>query len=322
MGESLVALQFPGQGSQRVGMGRELCERSAAAAAVFGRADEVLGFPLSRLCFEGPAETLGDTTNTQPAVLTASVAALRALEERAGRPAFVAGHSLGEFSALVAAGALEFEQVLVLVRRRGELMKEAGERNPGGMAAVIGLEVAQAEEVCARVCDAANATAGGSDSGDGTADGRYVGISCYNGPGQVVISGDEETLQAGMAAMEAAGARRVVRLAISIAAHSPLMAEVSTAFGRLLEAAAIRQPEVPIVANATARPLTDPGQIREALGRQLVSPVYWLDSVRWMIGQGVARFVEAGPGDVLTGLVRRIDRGVVRLSTEQALGEA
>jgi len=316
MGDRLVALQFPGQGSQRVGMGRELCERSAAAAAVFARADEVLGFPLSRLCFEGPAETLGDTTNTQPAVLTASVAALRALEERAGRPAFVAGHSLGEFSALVAAGALEFEQVLLLVRRRGELMKEAGERTPGGMAAVIGLEVSQVEEICARARDAAN---GPVDGGDGGTGGCYVGISCYNSMGQVVISGDEETLQAGMAAMKAAGARRVVRLAISIAAHSPLMAEVSAAFGRLLESAAIRQPEVPIVANATARPLVDPGHIREALGRQLVSPVYWLDSVRWMVGQGVTRFVEAGPGDVLTGLVRRIDRGVVRLTTEQAL---
>ena len=305
--QSLLVLQFPGQGSQAVGMGRELCELSPAAAGVFARADEVLGFPLSRLCFEGPAEALNDTINTQPAILTASVAAFRALEGRVGEPAFVAGHSLGEFSALVAAGALAFEEALQLVRERGRLMKEAGERNPGGMAAIIGLEPDQVAEACER----ARAATGG-----------YVGIANDNCPGQVVISGDEAALQAAMGALKEAGARKVVRLAVSIAAHSPLMADAAEAFRRALERVALRSPRIPFVANATAQPVTDPDAIREVLGRQLTSPVRWAESVRWMIQQGARRFVEVGPGKVLTGLLRRIDRGAEGWTTEQVIRSA
>jgi [acyl-carrier-protein] S-malonyltransferase len=304
MGQYLATLQFPGQGSQRVGMGKDLCDLSPAAAAVFAQADQVLGFPLSRLCFEGPPEALNDTANTQPAILTTSVAALRALEEHLREPAFVAGHSLGEFSALVAAGTLSFEEALLLVRKRGQLMKQAGERNPGGMAAVIGLEATQVDECCARVREA---------------NGGYVGIANDNCPGQVVISGDEQALQAGIEAMVAAGARKVVRLAVSIAAHSPLMAETAAAFRQALEKVTIRPPKVPFVANATAGPLTEPDQIRGALSQQLTSPVYWTGSVRWMIRQGVTRFVEVGPGEVLTGLLRRIDQGVERLVATQVL---
>ena len=304
MDQHLMTFQFPGQGSQRVGMGKDLCARSPAAAAVFAQADQVLGFPLSRLCFEGPPEALNDTANTQPAILTASVAALRALEEHLGQPTFVAGHSLGEFGALVAAGTLTFEEALLLVRKRGQLMKRAGERTPGGMAAVIGLEAIQVDECCAR----ARETNGG-----------YVGIANDNCPGQIVISGDEQTLQAGIEAMEAAGARKVVRLAVSIAAHSPLMAEAAAAFRWALEKITIRPPKVPFVANATAGPLTDPEQIRGALWRQLTSPVYWTDSVHWIIRQGVTHFVEVGPGEVLSGLLRRIDQGVERLVATQVL---
>jgi len=285
-------------------MGKDLCALSPSAAAVFAQADQVIGFPLSRLCFEGPPEALNDTVNTQPAILTASFAAHRTLEARLGQPAFVAGHSLGEFSALVAAGALAFEEALLLVRERGRLMKEAGERSPGGMAAVLGLQVRQVEEICEQVRGA---------------NGGYVGIANDNCPGQAVISGDEETLQAGIEAVKAAGARRVIRLAVSIAAHSPLMAEAAAAFRRVLERATIRPPRMPFVANATASPLTDPDQIREALGRQLTSPVRWTESVRWMIRQGVTRFVEVGPGDVLTGLLRRIDRGANRQTTAHVL---
>jgi [acyl-carrier-protein] S-malonyltransferase len=303
--QQLLALQFPGQGSQQVGMGKNLCALSPSAAAVFAQADQAIGFPLSRLCFEGPPETLNDTVNTQPAILTASIAAHRALEEHIGQPAFVAGHSLGEFSALVAAGALAFEEALLLVRQRGRLMKQAGERSPGGMAAVLGLQAAQVEELCEQIREAS---------------GGYVGIANDNCPGQVVISGDEETLQAGIEAAQAAGARRVIRLAISIAAHSPLMAEAAAAFRRALAQVAIRRPRMPFVANATAGPLTDPDQIREALGQQLTSPVHWTESMRWMVRQGVTRFVEVGPGDVLTGLLRRIDRGVDRQTTAQVLG--
>jgi [acyl-carrier-protein] S-malonyltransferase len=288
-------------------MGKELCALSQAAAEVFAQADRLLGFPLSRLCFEGPPESLNDTVNTQPAVLTVSVAALRALEARLGPPVFVAGHSLGEFSALVAAGVLPFEEALRLVRERGRLMKEAGERNPGGMAAILGLETKEVEELCSRVREAT---------------GGYVGIANDNCPGQVVISGDEEALRTAMEKMKAAGARKVVRLAVSIAAHSPLMAEAAAAFRRALEAVTFRPPTIPFVANATAGPVTDPDQIREALGRQLTSPVRWTESVRWMICQGAARFVEVGPGKVLTSLLRRIDRGVEGQTTEQVMRSA
>ncbi len=286
-------------------MGKDLAERFPTAARIFARADEILGFPLSRLCFEGPAEVLNDTINAQPAILTASVAALRVLEERGENPACVAGHSLGEFTALVAANALTFEDALLLVRERGRLMKEAGARRPGGMAAVLGLD---AEEVAA-ICERVSQETGG-----------YVGVANDNCPGQVVISGDETALAAGIEAMQAAGARRVVRLAVSIAAHSPLMAEAAAAFRHALEKVPLRRPRIPFIANATADELTEPESIREALVRQLTSPVRWRGSVREMIRRGVARFVEVGPGDVLTGLLRRIDASVQGLTVAQVLG--
>ncbi len=305
MNQKPFALQFPGQGSQAVGMGEVLCTASPAAAETFTQADEVLGIPLSRLCFAGPAETLNDTVNTQPALLTTSVAALRVLQERLdGEPTFVTGHSLGEFSALVAAGSLQFEEALLLVRERGRLMKEAGERSPGGMAAVIGLKVAEVEEICAQAREAT---------------GGYAGIANDNCPGQVVISGDEETLQVAVEAAKAAGARRVIRLAVSIAAHSPLMAEAAALFRQALEKSPFHPPTVPVVTNATACPLDDPQAILEALARQLTSPIRWTESVQWMIRQGVGRFIEVGPKDVLTGLLRRIDRSVERLTTAQVL---
>lgn len=299
------ALQFPGQGSQIVGMGEALSATSPAARAIFARADEVLGIPLSRLCFSGPEEMLNDTLNTQPALVATSIAALRVLEEGFdGPPAFVAGHSLGEFSALVAAGALRFEDGLLLVRERGRLMKEAGDRSPGGMAAVLGLSIPQVEAACGQ----ASATTGG-----------YVGVANDNCPGQVVISGDEESLDLASQALEEAGARRVIRLAVSIAAHSPLMSEAAEDFRRALDDTPFRTPDIPIVINATACPIEDPQELRSALARQLTSPVRWTGSVEWMIDQGVERFIEVGPKDVLTGLLRRIDRRVTGLTTEQAL---
>jgi [acyl-carrier-protein] S-malonyltransferase len=301
----MFAYLFPGQGSQHVGMGRNLYTDVSSARAVFEQADDVLGVRLSQLCFEGPEEQLNDTHNTQPAILATSVAALRALEEMdAGSPAYVAGHSLGEFSALVAAGALSLEDGLRVVRERGRLMKQAGDENPGGMAAIIALD----RNVVSEACAAAQSQTG-----------EYVGIANDNCPGQIVISGTVTALERAMALAQEAGAKIVKRLAVSIGAHSPLMADAATEFRRVLEATPFQTPSVPVVANATASPLTDPAEIREAVARQLTSPVHWTDSMRWLLGQGMTRFVEVGPKNVLSGLMKRIDRSVERLTTEEML---
>ncbi|MBN1810820.1 MAG: ACP S-malonyltransferase [Anaerolineae bacterium] len=301
----MQAFLFPGQGSQYVGMTHNLYTAFPSARAAFEQADGVLGMSLSRLCFEGPEEELNDTYNTQPAILAASIAVLRVLDEQGlGQPAYVAGHSLGEFSALVAAGALSFEDGLRVVRERGRLMRQADDRSPGGMAAIIALDREVVKKVCA---DAQEQT------------GEYVGIANDNCPGQVVISGTETALEQAMAQAQEQGAK-VKRLAVSIAAHSPLMAEAAAEFRRILEATPFQTSSVPIVANATAGPLTDPGEIREAVAKQLTSPVHWTDSMCWLITQGVTRFVEVGPKDVLTGLMKRIDRNVERLTTAEALG--
>jgi [acyl-carrier-protein] S-malonyltransferase len=299
------AYLFPGQGSQYVGMGRELHATSPMTQAVFDRASAALGIDIAQLCFDGPAEALNDTLNTQPAILATSVAALRALEERGtASPAYVAGHSMGEFSALVAAGALSLEAGTRLVRERGRLMKQAGERSPGGMAAILGLEREPLEEICAAVQGETQ---------------EFVGVANDNCPGQLVISGTFAALEHATVLAKERGAKRAVRLNVSIAAHSPLMIEAAAEFRRLLDATEFSEPTIPLVANAVARPLTDPDDIREALGRQLTSPVRWDESVRWMIAQGVTRFVEIGPKEVLTGLLRRIDHTVERLTTAQVL---
>jgi [acyl-carrier-protein] S-malonyltransferase len=288
-------------------MGYDLVQDDPIARDVFAQADHTLGLLLSRLCFEGPAEALNDTVNTQPAILATSVAALRVMEARGQKaPAYVAGHSMGEFSALVASGALSFEEGLELVRERGHLMKEAGQRNPGGMAAVLGLERPALEDVCAAVRERT---------------GAYVGVANDNCPGQVVISGAVTALERAMEAAQERGAKRAIRLAVSIAAHSPLMAEAAEAFRRRLDGTPLREPSVPIVANAVAQPLTDTDEIREALGRQLTSPVRWTESMAWVLGQGVDFFVEVGPKKVLTNLLRRIDRSVERMTTADVLAK-
>ncbi len=288
-----VALIFPGQGSQVVGMGRDLAAQYPAAAAVFAEADAVLGFPLSRLCFEGPAEVLTDTINAQPAILAASIAALRAWEATNGipQPRYVAGHSMGEYSALCAAGVLSLADGLRLVRERGRLMKRAGEAQPGGMAAVLGLDRALLEAACAQA---------------GRETGRVVQIANDNAPGQIVISGDRIALERAGELAKAAGARRVIPLAVSIAAHSPLMQSALDDFRRAVEATPMRPPAIPVISNVQARPLDGLSAIREELVLQLISPVRWTESVGWMAAQGVATFIEVGPGTVLTGLVKRI----------------
>ena len=293
---SQTAFLFPGQGSQYVGMGQDLSEAYPEVRAIFDQADKVMGFALSDLCFNGPEEALNDTINTQPAIFVISVALLRALESsRLQAPSFVAGHSLGEYLALVAAGAMDFAAGLQLVRERGRLMKEAGQRSPGGMAAVLGLEA----EVVDQVCRQAREETGG-----------VIQVANYNSPGQIVISGDFRTRGVAIELAKAERAKRVVPLAVSIAAHSPLMECIVDEFRQAVEATEFRMPTVPVVANVSAASLKSVEAIREELVQQLTSPVRWVESVRYMIGQGVTEFVEIGPKDVLTKLMRRIDKSV------------
>jgi len=294
-------LLFPGQGSQEVGMGADIAAHSPAAAATFQQADDILGFSLSQLCFQGPEDVLTDTINVQPALLTASLAALRAVAEQLGRPveaAAAAGHSMGEYTALVAAGALTFEDALRLVRERGRLMKLAGEMAPGGMAAIIALDTGKIAEICQQASAESNGP---------------VVIANDNCPGQVVISGDEEALNRAMTLASEAGARKVVRLAVSIAAHSPLMGVVQDQFAEAVDKAIIRPPAFPVIANITAQPLTDVDAIRQELVGQLQNAVQWTASMQYLIDQGYETFIEFGPGKVLAGLMKRIDRRFRRM---------
>jgi [acyl-carrier-protein] S-malonyltransferase len=299
-----VALVFPGQGAQFVGMGAELIQISPAAAKVYRDADKMLGTPLTALMLEGPADELEDTINAQPAILTTSIAALAALEERleplgeAITPTLVAGHSLGEFSALVAAGSLDFPTAVQLVRERGRLMKEAGTESPGGMAAILGMD----DDVLAEICREA--------SGDGV-----VVLANANCPGQTVISGNVEALDRAMALAKERGAKLVKRLGVSIASHSPLMTGAAEKFAKLVDEADLSAPRVPVVGNVSARPLTSVAEIREELSLQVKSPVNWTGSVKTMIDSGIATFIDLGPGQVVNGLIKRVSRDVATLST-------
>ena len=299
-----TAFLFPGQGSQHVGMGLDLFQVEPASRAVFDRADELLGYPLSTLCFEGPEETLTDTANQQPALLVNSIAMLRAMEVRGGPSAdFVAGHSLGEFSALIVAGSLSFDDGLKLVKHRGRFMKMAGEEQPGAMAAILGLDVSTAQEICER---SENQT------------GRPVQIANDNCPGQVVISGDIDAMNVAVQLAETEGAKKVIRLPISIAAHSPLMNTAAGKFSAVLENTDIKAPKIPIIGNVSAAPLTTPDEIRDELMLQLTSPVNWTASMKFLLDQGVDTCYEVGSGSVLLGLMKRIDRKVKRKKWEIA----
>lgn len=290
-----LAFVFPGQGSQYVGMGKGIYEVSAAARRVFHQADEVLGFSLSSMCFNGPGDELNDTINAQPAILTVSLAYLEALRERwhtlgsSISPVVVAGHSLGEFTALVAAGVLDFADGLRLVRERGRIMKENGDLVPGGMAAVIGLDREVLEDVCAEAGEVG-----------------IVVLANDNCPGQSVISGDNVALQRAMELAKARGARRAVRLDISIASHSPLMERASQQFNELASRIHLHEPDIPIIANITGQMVTTAEDIRKEIAQHVVRPVQWTGSVREMVNSGVNTFLEVGPGNVLGGLIRRI----------------
>ncbi|MCH8988316.1 MAG: ACP S-malonyltransferase [Chloroflexi bacterium] len=287
------AYVFPGQGSQSVGMGAELFESSQAARETFEEADDSLGFPLSRLIFEGPAKDLQNTANSQPAIMTVSVAAWRTWQEMQGPQAMdakaVAGHSLGEYTSLVAAGVIEFSDAVRLVRKRGELMNQAAVNRPGAMAAILGLN----ELAFAQICD---------ETG--------VELANINTDDQVVISGDKIAVARAMDLASARGARKTIPLPVSGAFHSSLMAEAKAGLADAVQALNFKAPKMPIVGNCDSKSLSNADEIRTELVNGLCQCVQWKDSVRHLVDSGVTQFVEFGSGGVLAGLIKRIDRGV------------
>ena len=301
-----VAFLFPGQGAQTVGMGKDLYDAVPAAKAIFDEADQALGFPLSQLCFEGPMETLTQTINTQPAILTASVAAFEAardaLQAKGLTPSFTAGHSLGEYSALVAAGSMTFTDAVKLVRERGRLMQAAGDEREGAMAAVMGMPEDQLQAIC---------------------EANGVDMANLNSAEQIVISGSKEGIEAAQKAAEEGGARRVVPLAVSAAFHSSLMDPAVPGMRTALESASISAPTYPVIGNVTAQPLETADEITDELARQIRSSVQWFRTVEYLRDNGVTMFVEIGPGKVLTGLVKRTfaEAEVMNIGTLEELEE-
>ncbi len=297
-----VAYVFPGQGSQWAGMGRGLYDNFDSAKTVFEEADETLGVPLSRLCFEGPEDELRQTINAQPALVAVSFACLKVVQEVGGDdglppPTFVAGHSLGEYTALLATGMLDFATTIYLARQRGRLMYEAGLRKSGGMAAIIGLDEKSLAEVCGET-------------------GTW--IANVNCPGQLVISGARESLPEAMELAKAKGASRTIPLPVSGAFHTPLMQLAADGMAEIIATLPFHEPLVPIIANTTAQPLTTVEEIKAELLRQLCNGVQWQRSIEYMADNGVSTFIEIGPGKVLTGLIKRINRDVKTINIGDA----
>jgi [acyl-carrier-protein] S-malonyltransferase len=314
-------------------MGADIFRASPAARAVYDIADAALGFGLSRMCFEGPEEALRETINTQPALVATSLALLAALQETAGAtftsgaepalraplaPAWLAGHSVGEYAALAASGALNIADTITLARERGRLMHEQGGAIPSGMAAVLGMDAAALDDVCAEATRQAQQeiASGAAESGHPGA-GRVV-VANDNAPGQVVISGAQRALDIAMDLAKARGAKRVVPLAVSGAFHSPVMAPAADGLAQAVAAAAIHDAAIPIVSNISASPISAEAALREELARQIISPVQWTRSITWLAEQGVTTFVEIGSGQVLAGLIKRIAKGATTLSVATA----
>lgn len=295
-----TAFIFPGQGSQAVGMGKDLAAQFQIAKETFEEADSILAFAISQLMWEGPNNDLNETVNTQPALYIHSISAWRTftLLHPGFKPVAVAGHSLGELSALTASGALSFSDGLRLVRRRGELMKRAGELNPGGMAAVLGVDIPTLDKVCA----------------EASTEDEIVQVANDNCPGQVVISGHKPALERAMVAAKAAGAKRALPLPVSIAAHSPLMDSIQSDWNAAVDACTMSDPNIPVISNVHAEAMTVADELRADIRAQMQSRVRWTESVQMMIRSGIQAYVEVGSGEVLLGLIKRIDPAVARFA--------
>lgn len=294
------AFLFPGQGSQALGMGSALAQTYPEAMSVFDRADEVLGYPLTQICWNDPQSQLNDTIYTQPALLTHSIAALKVFQQHISDqpPRFLAGHSMGEITALVAANSLSFEDGLLLAHHRGRVMKKSGEENPGGMAAILGLEIDTLNELCQKIRQT----------------GEPVQVANDNCPGQIVISGSHQGVDQVIELARANGAKKAIKLAVSIPAHSALMESAQIEFKKIVDEIQILPPIRPIVGNVCRIAMTAPVSIKNDIISQLVSPVYWTQSIQYMIANGVHTFIELGSGTVLSGLVKRINNQVQTIS--------
>jgi [acyl-carrier-protein] S-malonyltransferase len=315
-----VAFLFPGQGSQAVGMGADVFEASPAARRVFESVDEALGMSLSTICFQGPDDVLRETINTQPAIVTVSLALLAALQEALNEhtsswsspliPSYTAGHSVGEYAALVASSVFRLQDAIRLVRERGRLMHHEGTVCSGGMAAVIGMDAEILQAVCQEATSQAVATLGDiNHPGLG-----QVSVANFNAPGQIVISGEQGALSLAMELAKARGAKRIIPLTVSGAFHSPVMQPASKGIAQAMNSYEVFDATIPVIGNIHATPLTEANAIREELTQQIAAPVQWIRTIEYLVDAGVTTFLEIGPGQALTGMVKRIAKGVITLN--------